>query len=169
MEVLAMMTDLWDESADEDKQQIARMMFEEIVYDLDRLEIVDFRLKPWAERFLILRAQLYDDDPTGVRNQGLVREKKIRMHRVKTCIRRCPIGASEARTAPRLEDGRISVPAALSQLYHERLRPDKPLSIQERDTLIRTRYTAGVSQAELARQFGISYQRVHQIVHGRGK
>ncbi|WP_119071632.1 helix-turn-helix domain-containing protein [Aggregatilinea lenta] len=28
----------------------------------------------------------------------------------------------------------------------------------------RARYAAGVSQAELARQFGISYQRVHQIV-----
>ena len=66
MEVLAMMTDLWDESTGEDKQQMARMMFEEIVYDLERLEIVDFRLKPWADRFLILRAQLYDDDPTGV-------------------------------------------------------------------------------------------------------
>lgn len=77
------------------------------------------------------------------------------------------MGALEARTAPRLEDGRISVPAALSQLYHERARPNRPLSTQERDTLIRTRYAAGVSQADLARQFSISYQRVHQIVNGR--
>jgi hypothetical protein len=32
---------------------------------------------------------------------------------------------------------------------------------------IRMRYASGVSQAELARQFGISYQRVHQIVNRR--
>jgi DNA-binding XRE family transcriptional regulator len=39
----------------------------------------------------------------------------------------------------------------------------------ERDTLIRARCAAGVSQAELAREFGITYQRVHQIVRGRGR
>lgn len=37
----------------------------------------------------------------------------------------------------------------------------------ERDTLIRAYCAAGVSQAELAQEFGITYQRVHQIVHGR--
>lgn len=31
----------------------------------------------------------------------------------------------------------------------------------------RARHAASVSQAELARQFGISYQRVHQIIHGK--
>ena len=72
MEVLNMMSSLWDESADEDKQQLARMMFEEIVYDLDKQQIVHFTLKPWAERFLDVRMALHlmeqgnpddDDDP----------------------------------------------------------------------------------------------------------
>jgi ribosome-binding protein aMBF1 (putative translation factor) len=47
--------------------------------------------------------------------------------------------------------------------------PDPTLTTRERNIIIRARYAAGVSQAELARQFGISYQRIHQIVHGRRK
>src|SRR5690606_29060567 len=41
--------------------------FDEIVYDLDTQQIVDFRLKPWADQFIILRAALYEteDDPDG--------------------------------------------------------------------------------------------------------
>ncbi len=35
--------------------------------------------------------------------------------------------------------------------------------------VIRARHTLGLSQAELARQFGASYQRVYQIVHGKRK
>jgi DNA-directed RNA polymerase sigma subunit (sigma70/sigma32) len=46
--------------------------------------------------------------------------------------------------------------------------PDPTLTTRERN-IIRARYAAGVSQAELARQFGITYQRVHQIVHGKRK
>lgn len=58
--------DLWDTASPEDRQGMARNLFEYLVYDLDARRITDFRLKPWADRFLILRAQLYDDDPTGV-------------------------------------------------------------------------------------------------------
>jgi ribosome-binding protein aMBF1 (putative translation factor) len=47
--------------------------------------------------------------------------------------------------------------------------PDQTLTTKERNIIIRARHAAGVSQVELARQFGISHQRVHQIVHGRRK
>ncbi|MBN1680474.1 MAG: hypothetical protein JW966_09285 [Anaerolineae bacterium] len=43
------------------------------------------------------------------------------------------------------------------------------LTTRERNIIIRARYATGVSQAKLARQFGISYQRVHQVVHGKRK
>jgi hypothetical protein len=80
----------------------------------------------------------------------------------------CPIGALGAQIAPDLEPGEDLVTSALYFVYDYPSQPDKPLlSIQERDTLIRTRYATGVSQADLARQFGISYQRVHQIVRGQ--
>ena len=50
---------LWETGIDEDIQGIVRHLFEHIVYDLDQQRIVDFQLKPWASRFLILRHALY--------------------------------------------------------------------------------------------------------------
>jgi hypothetical protein len=76
-------------------------------------------------------------------------------------------GAVEAQTAPTLEDGTNLVPAALAFIYNNPSLPENSLSTKERDAIIRERYAAGVSQAELARLFGISYQRVHQIVRAR--
>ncbi|MBD3331914.1 hypothetical protein GF356_03610 [candidate division GN15 bacterium] len=77
----------------------------------------------------------------------------------------CPIGASRAENGPPLK----SVSEAVAYLL-ERLRaipspPDPTLTTRERNIIIRARHAAGVSQADLAREFGISYQRVHQIVH----
>jgi len=59
------LTRLWEVSDDEDKQGMARHLFEAIVYDLDQQEIVDFRLKPWADQFLVLRAALYAEEQKG--------------------------------------------------------------------------------------------------------
>jgi hypothetical protein len=78
----------------------------------------------------------------------------------------CPIGAAGAQIAPKLEPGENLVTPALYFVYDFPSQPDQSLSIQERDTLIRARHATGVSQADLARQFGISYQRVHQNVRG---
>ena len=48
------------------------------------------------------------------------------------------------------------------------LKPRDPsLSIEERNHIIRTQWRAGTSQAQLGRDFGISYQRIYQIVHGK--
>jgi DNA-directed RNA polymerase sigma subunit (sigma70/sigma32) len=57
----------------------------------------------------------------------------------------------------------------LAKLNSLPVQPDPTLTTRERNIIIRARYAAGESQANLARQFGISYQRVHQIVHGRRK
>jgi hypothetical protein len=35
-------------------------LFDEIVVDIDTRRITSFKLKPWAEQFLIVRASLYD-------------------------------------------------------------------------------------------------------------
>ncbi len=56
------LTRLWEVSNDEDKQGMARHLFEYISYDLDRQEIVDFRLKGWADQFLVLRTALYAEE-----------------------------------------------------------------------------------------------------------
>jgi hypothetical protein len=67
MEVVSHIREMWHSGKDEDRQQSARMLFEELVYDLDQQRIVSFTLKPWASRFLILRAALYEaeDDTEG--------------------------------------------------------------------------------------------------------
>lgn len=53
---------MWDISDDEDKQGMARHLFEYITYDMGTQQIVDFRLKPWADQFLTLRAGLYAEE-----------------------------------------------------------------------------------------------------------
>lgn len=46
----------------EDRQGLVRSLFEYVVYDLDSRRIVDFQLKAWADKFVVLRASLYDDE-----------------------------------------------------------------------------------------------------------
>ena len=51
---------LWDISNDTDRQQMVRSLFSDVIYNLDTQRIVDFRLKPWADRFITLRAAFYE-------------------------------------------------------------------------------------------------------------
>lgn len=64
MDALDKLVRLWDMGEPEDRQGMARSLFTHIIYDLDTRRIVDFRLKPWADRFLVLRAALYEDQDT---------------------------------------------------------------------------------------------------------
>jgi hypothetical protein len=62
MEAVDKLARLWDVVEDEDKQGLARSLFTSIVYDLDTRRIVNFRLKPWADNWLTLRAALYAEE-----------------------------------------------------------------------------------------------------------
>lgn len=66
---------LWDAGNDEDRQGVVRTFFEYVVYDWDKRRIVDFKLKVWAERYLILRSTLYREEqktePDGSASQGV--------------------------------------------------------------------------------------------------
>lgn len=70
-EALDKLSRLWDISDDEDRQGLVRSLFTEVVYDLDTQRIVDFKLKPWADRFVILRAALYEDDDDEGEGEGI--------------------------------------------------------------------------------------------------
>ncbi len=61
VETIDRIAGLWDHSSDEDRRGLVHNLFEYVVYNLDQRRIVDFRLKPWAERFMVLRAKLYKD------------------------------------------------------------------------------------------------------------
>lgn len=63
VQAIQTMTQMWSVATDEDKQGMARHLFESITYDLGTEQIVDFKLKPWAEQFFVLRAGLYADEP----------------------------------------------------------------------------------------------------------
>jgi hypothetical protein len=56
---------LWEAASNEDRQGMARSLFEYVIYDIGQQRIVDFRLEPWADRFLVLRVALYEDAETG--------------------------------------------------------------------------------------------------------
>ena len=76
-----------------------------------------------------------------------------------------PHGAVGARNGSGLN--RVSLAAALVlRLLYPRL-PEKHLTIQERNNLIRAGYAAGETLECLAQTFHISKARVHQIVHRR--
>ncbi len=67
LDVVDKIVRLWEVSNDEDKQGLVRHLFDYITYDLDKQQIVDFQLKDWASRYLIVRYDLYtmDADQTG--------------------------------------------------------------------------------------------------------
>jgi len=84
---------------------------------------------------------------------------------LKRCVRSCPIGAYEAQNAPTLSQV-VDAVGYLLHLLRLRYSPPNPkLTIRERNKLIRARFAAGESQADLARDFGVSYQRIHQILN----
>lgn len=62
LETIEKLAKFWDIATDEDKQGMVRLLFEYIEYDLDAKQITDFRLKPWADKFVILRAALYETE-----------------------------------------------------------------------------------------------------------
>jgi DNA invertase Pin-like site-specific DNA recombinase len=65
VEALKSLVGLWDRAHPEEKQQMVRNLFEYVVYNLETQCIVDFRLQPWADEFLVLRAALYERDPNS--------------------------------------------------------------------------------------------------------
>jgi hypothetical protein len=61
LRALEQVASTWSTTSPERQQNLARGLFEYIVYDLDVQRIVDFKLKAWADRFLMLRASLYPE------------------------------------------------------------------------------------------------------------
>ena len=64
-EALDRIANEWANSDDGERQEMVRSLFTDILYDLDVQRIVDFRLKLWADQFLVLRAALYAEGQKG--------------------------------------------------------------------------------------------------------
>ena len=62
LDTIEKLATMWDMGEAEDKQGMVRMIFSYIVYDLDTRRIMAFKLKPWADRYMVLRAALYEQE-----------------------------------------------------------------------------------------------------------
>lgn len=62
MGIVKRLKEFWDYASGEDCKILAQSLFDEIIYDLDLKRIVDFKIKTWAEPFLVLRSALYLDE-----------------------------------------------------------------------------------------------------------
>jgi hypothetical protein len=146
-EAFTKITTMWETSSDEDKQGLARTLFQYIVFDLDTHRIVDFRLKSWADRYMTLRTALYDNE------NGLEPDYSVQ-------------GQDTDVTLTGNEHIRFSLSSVVKWLLkHCGITREKmPKNRNER---IRERYALGEALSELAREFGISPQRVYQIVQGK--
>lgn len=75
VEALRAFQKLWDTASDKDKQGMVRNLFSYIVYDLNTRRITDFRLQPWADKFLIVRSSLFlEENKNATRVQGTWRD-----------------------------------------------------------------------------------------------
>ncbi len=84
MNVANEMAYIRDTSGDEDRRWMAHMLFDYIGYDLDKCEIVGFRINSWADRYLIARVDIH----------RLEAEKENRPS-IKQTSDLCPIGDSD--------------------------------------------------------------------------
>jgi hypothetical protein len=60
--IVADLVQNWNEENNEMRCSLASGLFEYLVYDLDKQQIVDFKLKPWIELLMQLKIALRDDD-----------------------------------------------------------------------------------------------------------
>ena len=87
--------DAWAMGDDEERRALAESLFAEIIYDLDTRRIVDFKLKPMFDRFLVLRSHL-DDTGSGEGgssgSSGLVLDEQVSSSVIQTGVQD-PLGA----------------------------------------------------------------------------
>lgn len=61
---MELLTESWASAIGEAKQKLAHSLFDEIVYNLNTRQIVGFRLKVWAELFLMRRGEMFWEELT---------------------------------------------------------------------------------------------------------
>ena len=161
------MAHLWAVTTPEDKQILIRSVFEAVYYDMDTRQIIDFQLKPGADRYLIARFALYEDERWQADKGVAIPDAPASQRHFDGWSVLCPEGGYGAQIAPELNSVAGAAFSILKRLYTTPLLPDKAMLKTERNKLIRERYATGETLERLAGEFGVSFQRVHQIVHQR--
>jgi DNA invertase Pin-like site-specific DNA recombinase len=143
---------LWDIAEPEERRTMAHNLFEHITYNLDTQRIVDFRLKSWASRFLVLRTALYIEDDPEDKNASASGRRNMPHTGLET----------------RLRFYRLAAKTILNNVF----KGQSPRILQTKTLLTRNQsiqalYAEGSLMADLADDYGISHQRVYQIVYGQ--
>lgn len=152
----------WEQTSAEERESFVRSLFDEVVYDLDTRRIISFKLKSWAEPFLQLRVtfeELY-------RQQNASTDNSTGISRV--CIA-MPLWGFWFTSVYKAS----YASARLVRELYTGFPPSEPRNYDDqqnrsRNLRIRERYNSGqITIPQLAKEFGISVQRVHQILHGK--
>jgi len=173
MDVINNMARLWETVSPEDRQGMAHNLFDYLTYDLDTRRITDFRLKPWADRFLILRASLYDGDPTLVPDDDPGDEEIEGEEKENAGFQGLHTEMPHRGLEPRgLQHPVAAIQYGMLLMYVGRKMPLAPLTDHTptkltRNQEIRERYAQGETIVDLAEAFEISEQRVSQVLRGR--
>jgi hypothetical protein len=165
---------IWENSDDEDRRGFVHNLFEWVEYDLDARRITNFRLKPWADRFIILRGALYAEEAQGEvdgdldDDDGSVEGKKELASPNQEVKQAVPHRGFEPAACFDIWQATFYV---MEELYDTPFptgpQTDLVPAKTARNAEIRIRYKRGETMNNLARTFGISEQRVSQIVHER--
>lgn len=155
MDVVETMKRLWKITDDEDRQGMVRNLFSYIIYNLDTQRIIGFKLKPWADRFLALREALYEDE-------GVITEEDVMTQITQRGLPHTGL-KNQLRKNPHL--------APLVVLEHIFTEPSPKLAQQNaiiaRNQEILLRHAQGELGTDLAKEYGLSGQRISQIVYGQ--
>lgn len=168
------MARLWNICDEKDRKGMVNNLFEYVVVDLDTQRITEYALKPWADRFLVLRMGLYED---------ILDNKKALNNDVQGLCKAMPPRGLEYPSVPhtltRLEqiiyllENRNKMSIYIKGKVYSRLSYnvynayDPRGNRSQRNTQILAFYKDGVSITTIANHFSLSPQRIHQIVHFR--
>jgi hypothetical protein len=150
------------EADKEDRQGLARSLFESIVFDLDQ-QIVEFKLKAWADRFLVLRHAMHElNEVVEAEKQKFPPEQGVGngvTHRDFQYV-------SFLTFLPPYPD---AMQGFVKILTRDQVISDTPKSRKtppqtDRNHSILVRVQQGETVPDIAREYGISEQRVHQIL-----
>lgn len=112
-----------------------------------------------VDRFLVLRTGLAEDDVGEGAGEGDQKSPDF-----KGWSSLCLLGSLGAQPAPAVANVPKAVQILLNLFYGEVEEVGRPDTLVARNRAIRTRYAQGETLTALARAFGISPQRVYQIV-----
>jgi hypothetical protein len=152
---------------------MAKHLFSEIVFDLDTRRIVSYKLKPWADDFLMLRMELYHKEFGDLEEGSEGYDAALEKADSDTLLG-CWNGLPHREFRPTACFDIWLANFHIIEMLYDTPFPTGPQNDAvpaqvERNDDIRARYAAGETGASLAQAFGISEQRVNQIVRRRRK